>query len=117
MKKILILILALTIVSCGANLKASYKLSPNMTKEEVEKIMGQPTKSDFKDNVEEWHYCRTGLGSDEFLALFFHNGKLIEKLNYTVTMADTRGVAGACSKFIKRGNYREPDSVIEIRMR
>lgn len=117
MKKILPLLFAIFLVSCGANLKASYKLSPQMTKSEVESIMGQPTKSDFKDNVEEWHYCRTGLGSDEFLALFFYEGKLIEKLNYTVTMADTRGVAGACSKFIKRGNYREPDRVIEIRMR
>ena len=49
-----------------------------------------------------------------FLLCFFYEGKLVEKLNYTVTMADTGGVAGGCSKFIKRGNYREPDAVIEI---
>lgn len=88
-----------------------------MSKAEVEQIMGLPTKSDFKRNVEEWHYCKTGMSADEFLALFFYEGKLIEKLNYTVTLADTRGATGSCEKFIKMGNYREPDKVIEIRMR
>ena len=88
-----------------------------MTKSEVEEIMGAPAKSDFKRDVEEWHYCRTGSTADEFLALFFYDGKLIEKLNYTVTLADTRGAYGSCEKFIKMGNYREPDRVVEIRMR
>jgi hypothetical protein len=74
-------------------------------------------KSDFKQNVEEWHYCKTGMSSDEFLALFFYEGKLVEKLNYTVTIADTRGAYGSCEKFIKMGNYREPNKVIELRMR
>ena len=119
MKKIILLTTCLIVLSCGVqqNLKVSYKLSPGMTKSEVESVMGSPTKSDFKQNVEEWHYCKTGFNSDEFLALFFYEGKLIEKLNYTVTLADTRGATGSCSKFIKMGNYREPDRVIELRMR
>jgi outer membrane protein assembly factor BamE (lipoprotein component of BamABCDE complex) len=105
--------------SCGVQqkLSTSNKLSSGMTKAEVEVIMGLPIKSDFYKNVEEWHYCRTGGTADEFLALFFFEGKLIEKLNYTVTLADTRGAYGSCSKFIKMGNYREPDKVFEIRMR
>ena len=57
------------------------------------------------------------MGSDEFIALFFFEGKLIEKLNYTVTLADAGGATGSCEKFIKMGNYREPNKVIEIRMR
>lgn len=57
------------------------------------------------------------MSSDEYLALFFYEGKLLEKLNYTVTLADTRGITGSCQRFIKMGNYREPDKVIEIRMR
>ncbi|KYG82245.1 hypothetical protein [Roseivirga echinicomitans] len=116
------IILIAFLTSCASskmqqNLSVSYKLSPAMTKVQVEEIMGPPAKSDFKQNVEEWHYCKTGYGADEFLALFFHEGKLIEKLNYTVTMADTRGVTGSCEKFIKMGNYRDPDQVLEIRMR
>ncbi len=99
------------------NLKTSYKLSEGMTKEEVEGIMGSPIKSDFYKGVEEWHYCSTGQMSDEFLALFFYKGELIEKRNYTVTAADTRGIYGSCETFIKMGNYREPDAVTEIRLR
>ncbi len=88
-----------------------------MTKQEVESIMGAPIKSDFSKGVEEWHYCRTGQMSDEFLALYFHEGELVAKKNYTVTAADTHGVYGSCEKFIKRGSYQTPDVVVEIRMR
>ncbi|WP_276166078.1 outer membrane protein assembly factor BamE domain-containing protein [Zobellia alginiliquefaciens] len=119
-----LLILTIFLSSCGINkkhlkqnLSTSYQLSPGMSKAEVEKIMGQPAKSDFSKNVEEWHYCKTGMGSDEFIALFFYEGNLIEKLNYTVTLADARGATGSCEKFIKMGNYREPSQVLEIRMR
>ncbi|NOT52545.1 MAG: outer membrane protein assembly factor BamE [Chitinophagaceae bacterium] len=119
MKVVLSILLIALLHSCGVQqkLSASHKLSPGMTKADVETIMGSPTKSDFRKNVEEWHYCKTGMSADEFLALFFYEGKLIEKLNYTVTLADTRGATGSCEKFIKMGNYREPDIVVEIRMR
>ncbi|MFZ6052554.1 outer membrane protein assembly factor BamE domain-containing protein [Halocola ammonii] len=120
MKKYLIPIcLGLLITSCGLqqNLSASHLLSPGMTKAEVQQIMGPPAKSDFSQNIEEWHYCKTGMNSDEFLALFFFEGELIEKMNYAVTISDTRGATGSCEKFIKMGNYREPDQVLEIRMR
>lgn len=119
MKVVLSILFVVYLYSCGVQqkLSASYKLSSGMTKAEVEAIMGPPVKSDFKKNVEEWHYCKTGASADELLALFFYEGKLIEKLNYTVTLADTRGAYGSCEKFIKMGNYREPDIVVEIRLR
>jgi len=119
MKYTFISLLIVFITACGVQqkLNLSHRLTQGMTKEDVEKIMGAPIKSDFKKNVEEWHYCKTGMSSDEFLSLFFYDGKLVEKLNYTVTLADTRGAAGSCEKFIKMGNYREPDRVIELRMR
>ena len=115
----LLFVSVLFLTTCGVqqNLSVSYRLSPGMTKPETEAIMGPPVKSDFYENVEEWHYCKTGMDSDEFLALFFYEGKFLEKLNYTVTLADTRGATGSCSKFIKMGNYREPDIIIELRMR
>lgn len=109
----------LVFYSCGVqqNLAISYRLTEGMTKQEVEAIMGAPIKSDFNRNVEEWHYCKTGQMADEYIALFFHEGILIAKKNYTVTTADTRGVYGSCEKFIKMGNYEEPEVVIEIRSR
>lgn len=119
MKFLLSLLIISFTTACGVQqkLSVSYRLTQGMTKDEVEKIMGAPIKSDFKKNVEEWHYCKTGLSSDEFLSLFFYDGKLVEKINYSVTIADTRGETGSCEKFIKMGNYREPDRVIELRMR
>ena len=86
-----------------------------MTKAEVESIMGPPIKSDFYKGVDEWHYCKTGMYADEFVSLFFHEGILIAKKNYTVTIVDTEGVSGSCETFIKMGNYSEPDIVLEIR--
>jgi outer membrane protein assembly factor BamE (lipoprotein component of BamABCDE complex) len=114
--------LILSFFSCGVqqNLSVSYKLHEGMTKQEAEAIMGAPIKSDFYKNVEEWHYCRTSQGItstvDEFLALFFYEGKLIAKKNYSVSLNEAGGY-GSCEKFIKRGNYSEPDIVVEIRSR
>ena len=118
-KKLLGIIILLSFMSCGVrqNLSISYRLNDGMSKSEVEGIMGPPIKSDFFKNVEEWFYCKTGQMSDEHLALFFYDGKLIAKKNYTVTAADTRGTFGSCQKFIKMGNYRVPDVVLEIRNR
>ena len=111
--------LSIVFCSCGVQqkLSLSYRLSEGMTKSEVEAIMGAPIKSDFYKNVEEWHYCKTGMTADEFIALFFYEGKLIAKKNYTVTAADALGASGSCEKFIKMGNYREPEIVTEIRIR
>ncbi len=88
-----------------------------MSKEEVINILGQPIKSDFYKNVDEWFYCKTGTGADEHLALFFFDGKLIAKRNYVVTLNDINWQTGSCEKFIKRGDYREPDEVKEIRIK
>lgn len=124
MKKTITIFGLLFLTACGVqnltvqqDLSISYKLSEGMTKAEVEAIMGAPIKSDFYKNIDEWFYCKTGSGLDEQLALFFHEGKLIAKKNYTVTIADAGGATGSCEKFIKMGNYREPEVVLEIRNR
>ena len=118
MRRILIVLFVAVLASCGsAKMRRSYALEPGMTKKEVLAIMGEPVKSDFDRNVEEWHYCSTGLDSDEFIALYFVDGKLLTKTNYTVTISDTNGAMGNCSRFIKMGNYRVPDAVIEVRER
>ena len=88
-----------------------------MTSGEVESLIGIPVRTEFYGDVLEWHYCKTGFDSDQMMALFFYEGKLIEKRHYTVTLFDTGGAGGNCAKFIKMGNYRVPDSVVEIRNR
>ena len=105
------LILLLFLSGCVAqDLSVSYQLSSGMTKDEVVSILGPPIKSDFYKNIDEWHYCSTGLTTDSYLALFFLNDTLIAKKNYTVV-----GMDGSCQNFIKRGNYSEPDVVVELR--
>lgn len=117
MKKLLFLLLVATLASCGsAKMNQAYRLEPGMTKAQVIEIMGEPMKSDFDRNVEEWHYCRTQLDSETFLALYFVDGKLLTKTNYTVT-EENIGSIGSCSQFIKMGNYKVPDVVVEIRER
>jgi outer membrane protein assembly factor BamE (lipoprotein component of BamABCDE complex) len=88
-----------------------------MTKTEVLEILGNPIKSDLKKGVDEWFYCKTGIGADEHLAVYFFEGKVIAKKNYSVTVAEVNNVTGSCELFIKRGNYREPDEVREIRLK
>lgn len=120
MKKILFFVaLPLFFVACEATgaLKQSYRLYEGMTMDEVVSIMGTPCASELSKGVTEWHYCTTGINADEFVAVFFKEGKLIAVKNYTVTLQDTGGVSGSCRKFIKRGTYREPDVVVAIRSR
>lgn len=118
MRKILLAFVPFFLISCVVqqNLNDSYKLNPGMSKDEVVAILGRPIQDDFNRNVEEWHYCKTGFNSDQYLALFFYEGKLLAKKNYSVTLNDARGVTGSCENFIKRGSYREPDEVREVRL-
>mgnify|MGYP006148132681 CR=1 FL=1 len=121
--KYLYLFTSICLFSCGVkfhvtqNLSESNKLSPGMNKQEIISVMGNPIKSDFEKNVEEWFYCKTGSGeSDEFVVLFIHNDVLVTKRNYTVTSRDTKGVYGSCEKFIKMGGYSVPNEIKEIRL-
>ena len=77
--------------------------------------MGTPQASEFDKGVEEFHYCKTGIGSDKFVSFFFADGKVVSKTSYTVTEVDVGYTYGHCSKFVKRGTYRTPDRVVEIR--
>lgn len=123
MKRILFLLLLLSLVSCGTMrtntnpMSQSYLLSEGMSMQEVQDILGLPVASELLKGVTEWHYCRTGIMADEFVSVFFEKGKLIAVKNYTVTAQDVGGAGWSCKSFIKRGTYREPDEVIAVRAR
>ena len=105
-------------VGPNQNLKNHLMLSPGMSKEQVITTMGgSPVKAEFSSNIEEWHFCDNGYRVDEFVAAYFADGVLIAMKPYTVTLSDTRGATGSCEKFVKMGNYREPNSVREYRLR
>ena len=115
MKKLLFLSIFL-LYSCGVKkLQNNFLVNEGMTKAQVISIMGNPVASEFDRGVEEFHYCSTGLYADNFVAFFFKNNKVVSKTSYTVTVSDAGGASGHCRLFIKRGTYRTPDNVIEIR--
>ena len=123
MKKFILLLVITSFVSCGSLVnkneieafKKNFLVSEGMSKQQVIDIMGYPVASEFNKGVEEYHYCATGYGTDDYVAFFFVEGKVVSKTTYNVTLADVGGVTGKCSKFVKRGTYRTPDNVIEIR--
>ena len=100
----------LTIAGCGANIDRDYTrqpvqkialLSEGMSKNDVNQILGMPVKTEFNGPTEAWHFCRTGTGVDEFSLVIFSRGKVSSTKNYSVTLADTGGVTGDCSKFVR----------------
>jgi len=76
-------------------------LSPGMSKQEVAQIMGSPARTEFSGVKEAWHFCRTGRSVDEFAVVMFSDGKVSGARNYNVTLADTGGATGDCSKFVR----------------
>ena len=108
------------LTGCGTvqNLDNSLMISPGMTKQQVVSTMGEnPIKTEFDGPLEEWHYCKTGVGADEFIAVYFAEGRVIAMKPYTVTQKDAQWENGACEIFVKMGNFREPDAVREYRIK
>ena len=97
------------------DLSNSFKLTLDMTEGQVIDLLGEPIRVDIDSNIKEWFYCRTG-SEDQHLALFFHNGLLISRVDYVVTLEDTGGIGGSCETFIKMGTYYIPEKVNKIRL-
>lgn len=99
------------------DLSQSFLIERGMTKGEVLELFGdRPATSEFKDNVDEWHFCRTGMLSDSYVAVYFIDGRVSAKREYTRN-GDNGGGGGNCKIFIKSGDYREPDEIREYRIR
>ena len=119
----LTILLATTIIAgCASSvtrqtLENSFQLSPGMKKSDVLSVMGTPVKSEFYKGIEEWHYCRTGIRIDEFVAVYFEAETVIAMKPYAVTLDEADGVTGSCELFVKKGSYREPDTVKEYRVK
>lgn len=129
MKKVFYILLFLCICFCSflfescssskwtqQNLSNAFQLTPGMTKEEVLEIMGSPIRSEFFNKIDEWHYCNGGWPIKEFLAIFFFENKLIATKSYTYHMNGNDDIT-SCEYYIKKGNYSEPDVIVEIRSR
>lgn len=122
MKRLFVVSVALLLsVGCAVpskvDLRQSFLIERGMTKNEVMELMGdRPASSEFKDNVDEWHYCTTGWMTDSFVAVYFIDGRVSAKREYERN-SDNGGGGGFCKTFIKSGDFREPDEIREYRIR
>ena len=115
-------IAVLFLAACGVNqpLENAINISPGMTKGDVLSIMGSPPVSnDFYGDLEEWHFCNTGMnGVSKYVAVFFKEGSVFSMKRYSVVERDEGGDSFAvCEDFVKKGDYREPGEVREYRVR
>lgn len=99
------------------NVKNIALLEPGMEQATVIKIMGTPAKIEFSGKNKALHYCRTGYSTDEFAVVILSSGKVVAAKNYNVTLSQTGGATGDCSKFVRSVDLDRPDVVKEIRFR
>jgi len=118
----LLFFISMIVTSCASmytqqNVRNIALLEPGMTTTQVFEIMGQPAKLEFSGENKAMHYCSTGYGSDEYSVVIISSGKVVAAKNYTVTLSDTGGATGDCSRFVKSVDLDQPDFVQEIRFR
>ena len=121
-RSILLGVVVAVMAGCGSQqkLENSFSVSPGMTKQEVIETMGDvPVATEFYGQLEEWHYCDTGMnGISKYVAIYFQGGRVYAMKPYSVVERDEGGNSLAvCEEFIKKGDYREPDIVREYRVR
>jgi SmpA/OmlA family protein len=87
-------------------LDQSSSLAVGMTMDEVTGIMGRPEATFVVTGLDEWHYCANGRSTDNFVAIYFDQERLVGQDRYVVTLQDTGGKTGHCSKFVRQGSYQ-----------
>lgn len=85
-----------TFMKAQSPLELAVRIEPGMTKEQVQEIMGLPAKNEFTGNLEVWHYCRNGYNSDDFISIYFEQGKATKLQNYSITLAEKADKTGDC---------------------
>jgi hypothetical protein len=107
----------LLIACTTTDIDNSLMISPGMTKQEVITTMGtNPVSNEFVGDLEEWHFCNTGVNSSRYIAVFFEGGRVFAQKPYTVSGVGWNQY-GDCEIGVKKGTYREPDEVREYRIK
>lgn len=114
--RLLILLTALMLSSCSANLRSfqsSHVLIDNgMSKKEVLEVMGAPGDRQFSGDDEAWQYCANsyGLEPHQYVIIWFYKGRVTGINSYKSSYM------GFCQGAFKTIRWQEaPDRTIEIR--
>ncbi len=100
-----------------ADLTNANSINIGMTRDQVITRMDYPPKRIVKNDIIEWHYCKTGRQFDDIFTVLFHSGEVILTKRYRVTADDNNGEFGDCLKLIKMGSYTEPKWIEDLRAR
>lgn len=87
-------------------------IAPGQTRDAVASLMGPPADRQFMGKEEVWQYCSTNMFVDDFLAVWFYDGRVAGMQSYK----NTEG--GDCTRYMRDVNWETaPDAIIELRNR
>ena len=101
--------------SCGGAqlMEKSLMINPGQSKQEVIKALGTPGNRQFNGKDEAWQWCATGMSTDDFLVVWFYDGKVTGITTYKSSQG-----FGSCDQFYRTVRWQDaPDRKIEIRNR
>lgn len=105
-------------VGCGSGtalLKSSLQVERGHSKEQVTGILGVPGDRQFNGDDEAWQYCRTGMNTDQFVVVWFYQGRVTGVTTYRLGLGS---YVGSCTQGYKTVRWEDaPDRTIEIRAR
>lgn len=100
----------------GALMRQSMLVEPGQTKQQVMEAMGTPGDRQFLGDREAWQYCRTGIGTDQFVVVWFRNSKTTGVTTYKA--GQNAGYIGDCNQGFRTVRWEDaPDWTVEVRQR
>lgn len=115
MRKAFILVSAMVLSACAGPaelMSKSIQITPGMTTQELQSLMGPPQNRQFSGTNEAWQYCATGAVSDDYLLVWVNSGTVTGLQTYKNTET------GMCTSFFQTVEWEDaPDASIEIRQR
>ncbi len=106
------MIILITFYGCATSItKKSVMINPGQSKAEVLEIFGTPENRQFQGKDEAWQYCQTGWGTDEYVVIWFYDGKVTG-----ITTYKSSAPTIDCTENFKTIKWEDaPDHTIEIR--
>lgn len=110
-----VLFLAIILNSCGTTNLASKQLliSPGDSKNDVVKVLGNPSDRQFQGTMEAWQYCSTGFNIDKYTIIWMNSGIVTGLNTYSMSCG-----TGPCTQCFRPVRWEDaPDAIIEHRVR
>ena len=115
MNKIIVVFLVFILVGCATTTKKSLNLEPDMTKQEVVQILGEPDARTFKGDKEAWQYQEiVGFGQCSYMTVWIDRGKVI---GVTSRRGSSIAGCGLGSRTIDWGQMPKPSIDVNINIK